>query len=64
MKIIDINVPIHLIALPGQVASVTTTTTTTVETVRTKLDRLETLKILTDRIMHEDAELLRQLAKL
>ena len=63
MKVIDVTTPIRLIMISGQVATVTTTTTTLVETARNKLDRLETLKVLTDRIMHEDAELLRELAK-
>jgi hypothetical protein len=64
MKVIDVSVPLRLITVPGQVATITTTTTSSVEIVRNKLDRLETLKILTDRIMYEDAELLRRLAKL
>jgi hypothetical protein len=65
MKVIEITVPLRLIAAPGQVAAVTVTaTTSSVEIMRDKLDRLGTLKILTDQIMREDAELLRKLAKL
>jgi hypothetical protein len=52
-----------LIVLANQTVSLTTTAASSIEIAGNKLDRLDTLQVLTDRIMHEDAELLRTLAK-
>jgi hypothetical protein len=63
MKFSIVSTDCSLITLPTQV-SVTTIAAPMHTIAGSKLDRLETLKVLTDRILHEDAELLRELAKL
>ena len=64
MKISSTVTQISVITLPTTHVSVTTTSSPTQVVTGSKLNRLETLKFLTDRILHEDAELLRELAKL
>lgn len=64
MKILGVATEMSLITILGQVFITTTSAPAVTVIGDNKLDRLETLKLLTDRIMHEDAELLRELAKL
>ena len=63
MKLVNTPSWMSLIVLANQTVSLTTTAASSIEIAGNKLDRLDTLQVLTDRIMHEDAELLRTLAK-
>jgi len=64
MKLINAVSQMSSIVLANYTVSVTSTTAASSASIApNKLGRLETLQVLTDRIMHEDAELLRALAK-